>query len=207
MELLLFLPPVESLAIDFSNFLSLAKSADIVADTKGTNNSNWEFAALVTGYWRVIISTTLAIPVSAFKLALDQDPEFVSDKTWQWSYTVTPADITYKARLTGQIGASDVTWKMYVTREGADGFTDFLWLEGTSKIDGTGGEWTLHQSAAVPGAILQIVWTKTGTSIGSVKYTYVKADSFQNSYIDYALKTTALKCCFHDSLLQRDQIF
>src|SRR5664279_1627483 len=69
------LPPAESMTIDFSNFIS---------GSKGINPSNWEFAATVAGVWNVIISTTLAVPVAAYKLALAQTPVNIADKTWQW---------------------------------------------------------------------------------------------------------------------------
>jgi hypothetical protein len=97
------LPPAASLTIDFSNFGSNKKSADIFTDTKGTNSSNWDFAASVVSTWKLIIATNLAVPVTAFKRVIDEDPVFVSDKTWQWSYNaVSYLGITYKARLTGQ---------------------------------------------------------------------------------------------------------
>jgi len=190
------LPPQESMLIDFSNFTSQTKSAIGISELKGTNNSNWEFAALVAMKWKYILTTTLAIPVSSFKLAIDQDPVFVDNKTWQWSYSVTPADVTYKARLTGQIGSTDVTWKMYITKEGSSGFAEFLWFEGTSKLDGTGGQWIFNHSSASPEAVLQIDWTKSGTAIGTITYTYLKNDSFKTSYIEYGLTTNTLNAYY-----------
>ena len=186
------LPPVESLTIDFSNFTSLKKSGNFLPDPKGTNNTFWTQASDIALLWNSIITTKLAIPIASFKLAMDQDPVFLSNKTWQWSYSVTPADVTYKARLTGQIGSTEVKWTMYVTREGTGGFPEFVWFTGTSKLDGTSGQWIFNQSSSVPEALLQIDWTKSGTSIGSVKYTYVKSnDSFTNSYVEYGLTTSA----------------
>lgn len=187
------LPPQESMSIDFSNFVSAKKSVDLISGQKGTENSNWEYAAIVAGVWKVIINVTLAVPVAAFKLAVDQVPVYISAKNWQWSYNVTFLDATYKARLTGLIGSSDVQWKMYITREGTGGFAEFLWFEGTSKLDGTGGQWILYQDAQAPVAFLQIDWTKSGTAVGNVKYTSVKnGDSFKTSYIEYGLTTNGL---------------
>jgi hypothetical protein len=191
------LPPKESMAIDFSNFSIAKKSADVISFTKGTANSNWEYAATVAGIWKIIINTTLAVPVTAFETAISQTPAYLATKTWQWSYTVTFLTVNYKARLTGQIRTNDVQWKMYITREGTGGFAEFVWFEGTSKLDGTGGQWILYQSAAAPDAILQIDWTKSGTSIGTVKYTYIKNDSFKNSYIEYGLTSNALDAYYN----------
>jgi len=179
------LPPLGSMTIDFSNFTSVTKSIDFLADQKGTENSNWEFAASVAGFWNIILTTTLGVPVISFKLAVDQDPVCLDDKTWEWSYNVSVIGVSYKARLTGQIGASDVIWKMYVTGS----FAEFLWFEGTSKLDGTGGQWILNESSQNPVALLQIDWTKTSSTIGNITYTYVKNDSYKNSYIEYGLTT------------------
>ena len=191
------LPAQESMIIDFSNFATQKKSADLLSDQKGTENSNWDFAATVAGVWNLIINTTLAVPVTSFKLAVDQDPVFLSEKTWQWSYNFSVASVAYKARLTGQIRTSEVLWEMYITKEGTGGFAEFVWFEGTSKSDGTGGQWILNQSSQSPGAMLQIDWTKTGTSVGSVKYTYVKnLDSFKTSYIEYGLTTSTLNAYY-----------
>ena len=75
------LPPQESMIIDFSNFSTQKKSDALVSENKGTENSNWEFAATVAGIWKTLITTTLAVPVAAFNKAIDQDPVFLEEKT------------------------------------------------------------------------------------------------------------------------------
>jgi hypothetical protein len=190
------LPPQESMTIDFTNFASAKKSAELLPGSKGTENSNWEYAATVAGVWKLIINTTLAVPVTAFKTAIDQTPVYLSEKTWQWSYSVTYLATTYKARLTGQIRTSDVQWKMYITKDGTGGFTDFLWFEGTSLLDASGGQWILYQSSTAPDAILQIDWTKTASVVGNIKYTYIKNDTFKNSYIEYGVTTGTLNAYY-----------
>ncbi len=191
------LPPMESMTIDFSNFASQKKSAEIADYGKGTETSNWEFAATVAGFWKILMSTTLAIPVASFKIAINQTPVYLDTKTWQWSYNVSVLGETYKARLTGQINTSDVTWKMYITKDGTNPFSEFVWFQGTSKLDGTSGQWILNQSAAVPEPILQIDWTKSGTSVGTVTYTFVKnLDPFKTSYIEYGLTSSTLNAYY-----------
>jgi hypothetical protein len=178
------LPPAESMNIDFSNFDIQAKSVA----TKGTNMVNWETAATIAATWKNLIGATLIIPVTSFQIAIDQTPSWVSEKTWQWTYNATVATVTYHAKLTAVIKEPNVEWKMYITKDNA--FTDFLWFEGTSKTDGTGGQWFLYKSNAEPVKILQIDWTKSGSAIGSVKYTYIKTgDTFANSYIEYGLNS------------------
>jgi hypothetical protein len=187
------LPPAESMAIDFSNFSTGTKSAG--ADLpKGVNEINWSYAALMAGYWKTVITGTLAVPVAAFNLAVDQTPTYVSDKKWQWSVTVSVLSVSYTARLTGEIRSTDVLWNMYVSKTGTGSFTDFLWFTGTSKLDGTGGQWVLNYSYVYNEPVLQIDWTGTGTEVTDVKYTYVRAqtsdtprvaDPFKTSYIEY----------------------
>ncbi len=189
------LPPEESMTIDFSNFESGNKSA-VAFSSKGVENSNWEFAALVAGYFRTMIAGTLAVPVYSFKLASGGTPVYIEDKTWQWSYSVTLTGMTYKARLTGQIRSTDVQWKMYITGEGTGGFSEFLWFEGTSASDGSGGQWILNHSPRFNEPVLQIDWTLSGNTTGVIKYTWIRnlndnrdADPFKTSYIEYGKQT------------------
>ncbi len=192
------LPASESMTIDFSNFTSLKKSFDMLNGQKGTENSNWEFSATVVVTWKLLTSVNLAVPIASFKQAAGQVPVFVSDKLWQWNYDFTLANVTYKARLTGLIGTSDVSWKMYITREGDGGFPEFLWFEGTSKTDGTSGQWIFNENPQSQAPILQIDWTKNGDTIESIKYTYVKnLDPFKNSFIEYGFTTSDLNAYFN----------
>jgi hypothetical protein len=191
------LPSANSMTIDFSNFQSGKKGDLSVSIPKGTQNSNWEFSAGVALLWQTIIYTTLAVPVTSFQLVVNQTPAYVEDKTWQWSANATILNTTYKARLTGQIAASNVVWKMYITREGAGGFNDFLWFEGTSDFDGMGGQWQLYLSPANPVKVVQIDWEMTSATLGMVKYTYIKTgDNFVGSYIEYGLTTNTLSAYY-----------
>lgn len=192
------LPPSESMLIDFSNFEPGKKSADIVLP-KGENDDNWGVSALVAGYFRALAFVTLAVPVYSFQYAIDHDPVYLDNKTWQWSYDASVFTIKYKARLTGQIRDDDVLWKMYITREGTGGFNEFLWFEGTSDLDGKGGEWTLYHSSTYREPVLEIIWEGNGTDVTYVKYTYVRTlndnrdpDTFNTSYIEYGVQTGSL---------------
>ncbi len=189
------LPPEESMTIDFSNFQSTGKSGTIQFP-KGVENSNWSFVVTQAIIWQTVISSVLAVPVAAFNYAIDQTPTFVDTNTWQWSFNVTVLQSTFKARLVGQIRTVDVFWQMFITKEGTGAFAEFEWFQGTSKLDGTGGQWTLNHSSAFKEPVLKIDWTRTGTNIGSVTYTYVRTqdnsrnpDPLKNSYITYGKMT------------------
>jgi hypothetical protein len=197
------LPPKESMDIDFSNFVTGKKSAEILLP-KGDPDVNWNLVYGIADFWRKILVTTLAVPVLSFKLAVDETPVYLDKKTWQWTYNTTYLTISYKARLTGQIRSSDVLWQMYITRTGAGGFSEFLWFYGTSKLDGTGGQWILNYSPADQVPVLQIDWTRTSTTIGNITYTYIKeklddgvtANPFNSSFITYG-KTTGTLNAFY----------
>jgi hypothetical protein len=201
------LPPKGSLVIDFSNFESGKKSSAESLDLKGVNNINWEFSVLVSGYWKSIIATTLAVPITSFNMAADNSPVFLGNKTWQWSYnasiSINQVTVIYKARLTGQMMETEVNWKMYISKEGTGAFPEFIWFEGTSKLDGTGGKWILNHSSQYPEPLLQIDWKKNGSSLVSVKYTYVRTlnnnrvtDTFKDSFIEYGVTEGALNAYY-----------
>jgi hypothetical protein len=193
-------PSAWTMDIDFSNFESGKKGEASVSMPKGTNNSNWEFVAGVAVIWKTIIYTTFAVPVTTFSKAVGQKAVYIENQTWEWNYSATVLNATYNARLTGQNTSSGVVWKMYITREGEGGYSDFLWFEGTSERDGTGGQWKMNLSPQSPVPVLQIDWERTGENTGMVKYTYVKSgDSFKDSYIEYGLTTGALNAYYEIS--------
>jgi hypothetical protein len=191
------LPPAESMTIDFSNFESGKKGDPLITAAKGTENSNWEFAASAAMLWKYIIGTTLAVPVYSFKATVTKQPVYIDNSTWEWNADATVLNATYKARLTGQITSSNIIWKMYITKEGTGGYTDFLWFEGTSKADGTEGQWNLYESPQNSVEILKINWSLTGDDIGMIKYTFTKSGSpFAGSYIEYGLTSNELNAYY-----------
>ncbi|MGE5457623.1 MAG: hypothetical protein ACM3RX_04650 [Methanococcaceae archaeon] len=195
------LPPVESMIIDFSNFMPETKSA--ASFNKGVNNSTWEFASLYAGYWNTLLKTTLAVPMAAFAQAKQSSPAFLAENLWQWSYntnvTLNSISSTYKTRLTGQKTATEILWKMYISKEGTGAFTEFLWFEGTSEINGTAGQWMLNHSYQHQDRVLQIDWTKNNNTVNSVKYSYIRdkndsgqTDPLKGSYIESGRTTDPL---------------
>jgi hypothetical protein len=182
------LPPVETMAIDFTKFGSANKSTSQL-------RSNWLYAAKTVGVWNVIIGTTFAVPVAAFKLAINHQPEKLNNLTWQWQYTVDGFTSQYSARLTGKLETAHVKWEMYVAKEGVDSFEEFLWFEGTSNTDGKSGQWILHHSSAFPEETIQIDWKKEDVVVGEIMYTYIRelnnqrqADEFKGSTLTYGLQ-------------------
>jgi hypothetical protein len=190
-------PPYETMEIDFSNFTTQKKSAEMVSGIKGTENSTWEFAAAVSGVWSSLIASNIEIPKASFKTAANYKAAYLSEKLWQWSYDYTVAGVTYKAKLKGQISTNTVTWKMYITKDISGGYTDFLWVEGTSKADGSQGQWIFNQSPQSSVALFHTDWTISGDVVTSVKYTYFKSDANKDSFITYLLTNGNLDAGFN----------
>jgi hypothetical protein len=179
------------MVIDFSNFTTFRKSSSENGLFKGTENSTWEFAAGLAGVWNTLISSGITVPQAAFQAASGYKPSYVSENLWQWSYSFTSGATGYKARLKGSITTSTVTWKMYITDETTGAFKDYLWIEGTSRSDGSGGQWNFRQSPTSDVQLFQDDWTRDGDVVTSVKYTYSKNDSNKGSFITYSILSSS----------------
>jgi len=195
------LPPYETMLIDFTNFNTGTKSfqqPDLPKSSTAAPNFNWSVAATIAGVWNTLIAVNLAIPVAAFKEALTKKPSYLDNKKWQWKYSVNVLSATYTARLTGQISSTGVKWEMYISREGAGGFAEFLWFEGTSASDGKSGQWIFYQSREEQVPVLRIDWQIKNNEVASIKYTYIKTGSpMKDSYIEYGLTTGDLNAFYN----------
>lgn len=201
------LPPVATMKIDFSNFASVTKSAISEREIKSVSaaeNSNWAISSTIAGVWNLILAVNLVVPVASFDVAVNHKPVYLENKKWEWRYDFNVIGATYKARLTGEIRTSDVKWEMYISRDGVGAFTELLWYEGTSNLDGKSGQWVLNYNQTFPEPFLQIDWTVAGKDIGNIKYTYIRdkkddrsPDMFKSSFIQYGLTTNSLNAFYN----------
>ena len=154
------IPPYESMFTDFSQFKVIEENKSVpVSMMKSTEEGsmlNYGFSALEVGFFNIVLAVTLAVPVASFAASFQNEPVFMGDATWQWSYDVTAFAKTYKARLVGQIRSEDILWEMYLAVEGIGGHPEFLWFEGTSDLDGHGGQWKLNHSYQFQEQVLQL---------------------------------------------------
>ncbi len=181
------LPPYESMAIDFSKF-TVNETKSAVDGLKSTEavGVNYGYSALNVGVFNLILTGTLVVPVACFYNSFTQNPVFLGDATWQWSCDYTAFGGTYHARLTGEVRSEDVKWEMYISRDGIGAFGEFMWYEGTSLSDGSGGQWTLKHSQQFQEPMLRIDWERTGTEVGKVKYTNIRElDDTRNPNVQY----------------------
>lgn len=202
------IPPYESMVIDFDKLSSNAKSA-LETDTTALNLFT---AGLTIVVWNTTLTVTLAVPIASFYASFQDEPEFLGDGTWQWSYDVPGFGNTYHARMTGKLMGDHVKWKMYISRTGLIGSHDeFLWFEGTSDYSCTSGQWILYHSYEVQEAALKIDWKKSSDEIGDIKYTYVRESNnglgnqlTAGSYLQYGLTDADLNAFYRLEYNQRN---
>jgi hypothetical protein len=200
------LPPSATMSIDFSNFAAKksVSTGDIATGITVVDKSNYVLASTIAGVWNTILALNLAVPVASFNLAVNNTPVYIDNKKWEWRYNFTVIGATYKARLTGEVRTTDVKWEMYISKEGVGAFSELLWYEGTSKLDGKSGQWILNHSQAFPEPVLQIDWETLGSGISNIKYTYIRdkkddrtTDFFKTSYIEYGLTSNTLNAFYN----------
>ncbi len=139
------------------------------------------------------------MPVHPFKLAIEKKPVYSRYKTWQWTYSTSHVvQFTYKARLTGQIMTYQMSYgKCTLHETGTSRFSVNLYgLRGHQNLTEQEDNGYLTSVLQSRTPILQIDWTKSGTDIGSVKYTYLQNDGLKGSYIEYGLTSADLNAFF-----------
>lgn len=196
------LPPVETMVVDFSNFMDETSTKRSASSTQP--GENWLYPRIVVGVWNTALFTTLVVPVSSFSAAFNQTPEYLGNGLWEWTYTIDGFAGEYNARLTGQLSAANVAWEMYIGKTGVGAFDEFMWFYGNSHIDGNSGTWVLNQSPEHPNKLIQINWLRENEEISSIKYTWVRenndqneTDLFNGSYLTYGKQDGNLDVYFN----------
>lgn len=170
------LPPESSFVMDFSNFNDTTNNV-LRFGTPEADTTKWNHfrAAVYVGVWNLVLIGNLAIPVASFKEAFNHEPTQISDNPfqWEWKYNFRVSGILHTARLVGTLASADeVTWKMYVTKEGE--YADFLWYEGSHNIERTLGTWDLFYGPTNPVQYLDIEWSRDYTNATwDIKYIHV----------------------------------
>lgn len=177
------MPPASSLSPDFNYFLSEG------GDESGRVEivSSWVYAATNVTVYSAILGTALAVPVTAYRVALAQDPSFDADqRAWVWTYDVDlgPAGI-FGVKLIGALSDDGVAWTGMISKEGL--FEDFVWFEGTSALTGDSGSWVLYEGPDKSGAWLSAMWEKSEVEgKANVTFTVEKEGDGQGSSLSYS---------------------
>ncbi|MDN3669159.1 hypothetical protein QWY93_07455 [Echinicola jeungdonensis] len=181
------MPPETSMAPDMSMF----------DDEGGEENrvntiQNWAYAAINVGVYSSILYSHLIVPVRAFKVTINQEAHFNEDAglwVWEKSFEV-PSRGTFSVRLTAEVDGTDVSWTGYVSKSGV--FENFVWFDGTSKLNGESGKWNLYESPENPEAWLSNSWEiDREVGNGNTSFTVEKEGNHQGSSITYSIEKGA----------------
>ena len=173
------LPPLESLAMDFSDFANQPggmKSSEL-------SYVNFLYSYTSVSFWNASAVLVSALPVAAYTHALTMTPEYLGDNTWEWSFEFQHNALTYKATLTGKrLNNEEFSMEMLIglasmPEEGV------LWFDGVIRYDHTSADWTLYKEGSL--AVLEIAWNKDyETEEADLTYTYVEPEQDETgSYI------------------------
>lgn len=158
-------PPVQSVAIDFSDFYgqkTVSGSNPVLAFVRNDVLSNWN----------LLFSTKLTVPIKGYELAVQSEPSCQDDGSWVWAANYTEDDIVYQVSLIGKNGRGRINWRLEVSSDIFGGGKSFLWISGWSEKDGSAGEWDMVVDNKDTDTIYTTEWKASAGEISSVKATY-----------------------------------
>jgi len=183
------LPPSSSMSPDFDGLSD---------DDSGEGGRvhlvrNWIYAATSVNVYSGILSGALVVPVTAFKLAIDQEATFDSEnRLWVWEYDASlPEAGAFSVKLTADVDGTSVNWTGYISKTGS--FSNFVWFTGESDTEANEGTWTLYESPENPEAWLSSEWSKSELEgIADVVFTVEKEGDGFGSTIGYTASAGAV---------------
>ncbi|SMO49634.1 hypothetical protein SAMN06265379_10213 [Saccharicrinis carchari] len=200
------LPPVESLMMDFGQFID--EPSDNETLKAGYTYGNALYSYVSVSFWNVMVTVPMVIPVAVYLESFNHTPQYLGDNTWQWAYTVTEGADAYSARLVAtRISNAEFTAEMFISKAGS--YEDFKWFEGTVRYDRTHADWTMYESPANNVAWLNIEWNKNWEQdVSDISYKIVKPGDKENgSYITYGITNDADYDAFYTISLSEKQTF
>lgn len=155
--------------MDFSDFNQLPAGAKSTAATY-ENFGHAYFSVLA---WNIVQTVTLIIPVTAYAVALQQDPVYLGDHTWEWRFDVPVNQHTFTATLTGaRINNEEFSMEMVIALASAPE-EGVKWFDGVIRYDHTHATWNLYKEGSIK--VLEAEWNKDyETGEGDLTYTYVE---------------------------------
>ncbi len=166
------LPPLESLAMDFSAFDERPDQQKGIV----TTYNNFIYSYLNVVFWSSLSSGSIALPVVAYGHLLNQDAEYLGDNTWQWEYNFTWDESEYIATLTAErLSNEEFSMEMVIALSTATE-SGFKWFEGIVRYDHTAASWDVYKyNDMAPVKMLEVDWTKDyEAETSSLTYVYVE---------------------------------
>lgn len=201
------LPPKLSFVVDYSTYPDDQSVADQQPTEKGEALLVYPGYAPVLGsyradatvnvvVWKVITDVAVFFPRLAFLTAFSKKPTQADDGWWEWKFNYW---LIYSANLRGRVNGDHVEWEMYMSKSGANAYTDFKWFYGSHNIGATSGTWTLKKGPFNDYDFLSIDWTRNSDGTSTIKYTNIidaastATDAEKNNageYIEYGSLST-----------------
>lgn len=165
------LPPNTSIVMEFGDF-SMKKDGWVEL-------TNWQYSVVTLAYWNSLLNNNCIIPLTAFEKANEQDAVYMDNNKWSWKYNIDTDSLIITTKLEATVIGDSVQWQMYIsTSKNKIASEYFLWLEGKSAFDQSGGWWLLNESPSEPHPFLMINWKDDDKSI--IKYTYLNNNDPEN---------------------------
>ncbi len=180
------LPPVESLIMNFSDFQQQP------IDSKGivVTYNNFSYSYFTVFFWNTFTTVTLILPVTAYGYALQQEPVYIGDSKWEWSYEFTSGGFDFVATLTGErLNNEEFTMDMSIALASLPN-AGFTWFDGVVRYNHTQATWKIYKNDnGTSVKILEVLWEKDfETEVTSLKYTYTETGQDETgSYVLYGL--------------------
>ncbi|MDA7501650.1 hypothetical protein N8482_00080 [Chitinophagales bacterium] len=185
------LPPVEIHEMPVNE---IAEAENTMEDPTGEiSYSHWIHSGVNVAVWNTVITLNMAVPIAAFKTALNGQGSFIGDNTFQWNYNYTaPLNLggkTYQIVLTGQYinNFQDVLWTMSASQAGA--FSNFVWYTGVVSVNHNSSEFTLYSRPNNPEETVSVSFERNGSD-ASLRFTNIVPNNAANGqYIEYRSTT------------------
>lgn len=185
------LPPIESLTMDFSDFVSLPTkgTTKVIEDTY----DNYTAAYNRVVFWKNLLEDDLlAIPAAGLANALTKTGQEVTSGTFEWTLNFTANSTNYVGKLTATKGASNYTISLNAA-PGSSPSSTFQYLYGEVSNDLSTADWQVNKNTGGGSeTVLNGVYTMNATSgFESLEYTYTESGQTESfSTIEFNVLTS-----------------
>ena len=168
------LPPIETMLLSFDDFPSVDVKADAKIQSYSIDNVSYALNQLV--FWNSMVFNTMLMPRLSYEYMLQQEPEYVGNNTWEWTYSFTFEEQEFVATLTGK-RINDEKFSMVMNLSLASvPLAKMKYFEGECSYDHSYAVWEIYEyNDGGSTKVIDIEWSED-PDIGnaSLKYTYVK---------------------------------
>lgn len=186
-----FVPPVTTMSVDFS-FLTSKKAGQIEL-------TNWQYSTISLAVWNAILNESCAVPIVSFEKTIEQKAVALNSKQWEWINKFNTDSVTIRSRLTGKMTGDTIEWKLFIsTIKQNITSPEYLWIEGKSAYNQTGGWWMIYEKPSSPNPFVRINWyQQNGETIN--RFIFVKpGDEKFGQYLEYGTKINSFFDAFYN---------